>query len=458
MEPTDPWSARMRAALDELKARLQASDLPRLERAIGAYKSNYDHLYQLLVRKSLIKEDRYGYDAGPTRLAVPSDEDLPESQAREGIGVRMADYRAQLEFLATKVPLALGRLTLGTVRRTGELMQYIRWSGLSTTSDSPVTRAVADYVKRIKAADDAMAAQLASTTVSQLERCAREALAILKRTEVFLRESYKAMLRDEVLAAVGSSATAEETAERVKRHFATALKGKPFYPELLHEVLAEDSPSGEEARARALARIADGGRQQPARPAAAVDRDALLQAVRALASAAAPLADSAAKIAANDQATRGGPAPRGLRALLRRIAGHHPEKAVRTIEYLDGAVIRSETIDLVSFVEEVGRLARLLAALVRPDGAAAARVLRASDQSLADFLDRQTAALQAAYRRLAGLSDMFRKQAPAESAVKGIKIELTLLKNCLARCSQIRRSAAAARPAEDQSGPPGPAA
>ena len=175
------------------------------------------------------------------------------------------------------------------------------------------------------------------------------------------------------------------------------------------------------------------------------DREALLQAVRALAAAAQPLADSVAKIAANDLATRAIPEARGLRGLLRRFRRAAPEKVTHQVEYLDGAVMRAEKIDLEAFLDEVTRQSRLLAALARPDGETAAKVQRATEKSLAEFVDRQQQALQLTYRRLAGLSERFRRQAPAEGALKGIKIELTLLKNCLIRCNQLRHQHGAVR-------------
>ncbi len=444
MEGTESRSGEMQAAVDQLRVRLSTRELPRLEHAIGAYRSNYDHLYQLLVRKSLIKEDRYRYDAAPAKLAVPSDEEILDSQAHEQASLRLAAYRGQLELLATKTDLSIDKLSLATLRRIAGLMQYINWGRLADASESPITRCVADYVKRIKAANDGMASQLAATTVGQLDRMAREVLAIVERANVLQREVYKTKLRSEVLPVVAAGKTPEETVERVKRHFATALRGTPFYPELLQETLAEDSPSGDEARARALTRVLGDGPSSTPRSTQG-DREALLQAMRALAAAAQPLADTVVKVAANDQAVRAVPEPKGLRALLRRFLHPPQEKPAPQVEYLDGAVMRTETIDLNVFLDEVTRQARLLAALARPDGESAAKIQRTPDRSLADFLERQAQALQVTYRRLAGLSELFRKQAPAEGALKGIKIELTLIKNSLIRSNQFRHQYSGAR-------------
>jgi hypothetical protein len=445
MEETESWKQQMQAAIEGLRAELETRDLPRLRKAVAVYKSTYDNVYQLLVRKSMIKEDLYGYDSGTQRLEVPTDEPILESQKMEQAGMRLAAYTAQLNLLSTSMQTTLEWLTLSRLGPLAGLAQYVKWAHLTQGSESPITQCVAEFIDRIKAHSDLMASRVAATNVSQMGRLSREIVQTVEKVAAYQREAYKAMLRRDVMPAVGADGTEEERLARAKKVFAGSLKGKAFYPELLKEVLAEDSPAGDGARAAALRRISIRD-EKPEQAPAAADRVTLMQAVRAMAAAASPLADCAVKLAAMDQSARREREPRGLRALLRRLRHVKPEPPTCRIEYLDGAVMRSETIAMDAFLDEVTKQSRLLAALTRRDGPTGERLRRAGDRTLAEFVDRQLATLQIMHRRLAGLSDLFRKQAPPASAggqegpVKGIKIELTVLHNCLIRSNRLRHA------------------
>jgi hypothetical protein len=454
MEETGSWTQQMQAAVDALRAELETGELPRLRKAVAVFKTTYDNLYQLLVRKSLIKEDLYGYDNGPKKLEAPADEPILESQRMEQAGMRLAAYGAQINLLATSMQPTLEWLTLSRVPALANLAQYVRWAHLTQGSDSPITQCVAEFIDRIKAHGDLMAGRVAATNVSQLGRLSLELVQTAEKAAVHQREAYKAMLRRDVVPAVGAEGTDQEKLARARKVFATAQKGKAFYPELLKEVLAEDSPAGGEARAAALARLASLSQTEEATPASD-DRVTLMQAVRALAAAASPLADCVVKLAAIDQAARKEREPKGLRALLRRLRHVKPETPTYRVEYLDGAVMRGETIAIDAFLDEVTKQSRLLASLARRDGPTAERLRRAGERSLAEFVDRQLATLQIMTRRLAGLSDLFRKLTPAapagaqEGPVKGIKIELTVLRSCLIRSNRLRHAYAGAPEKQD---------
>ncbi len=455
MEETGSWTQQMQTAVEGLRAELESSDLPRLRKAIAVYKTTFDNVYQMLVRKSLIKADLYGYDSGPKKLEAPADEPILESQKIEQAGMRLAAYGAQINLLATSLQPTLDWLVLSRLPALANLAQYIRWANLTQGSDSPITQVVAEFIDRIKAHSDMMSGRVAATNVGQLGRLSREMVRTVERVAVYQREAYKSMLRRDVAPAVGAEGTEEQKLARARKVFATALKGKAFYPELLKEVLAEDSPAGGEARAAALARLSSLLQNEGPTPSSN-DRVSLMQAVRALAAAASPLADCVVKIAEIDQAARKEREPKGLRALLRRLRHAKPETPAYRIEYLDGAVMRAETIAIDAFLDEVTRQSRLLAALTRRDGPTADRLRRAGDRSLTEFLDRQLATLQIMHRRLAGLSDLFRKQTPAAPAgasdapVKGIKIELTVLRNCLIRSNRLRHAYAGAPEERDK--------
>ena len=101
---------------------------------------------------------------------------------------------------------------------------------------------------------------------------------------------------------------------------------------------------------------------------------------------------------------------------------------------------QSESIDFQKFVESVRRKSSLFDALSQPDSTSFVRLSEASEQQIDTFLRKNIGELQLLYRRLQGLNEHFRKEPPAEQKeqIKGIRIELSGLKNCVVRANRRR--------------------
>jgi hypothetical protein len=112
------------------------------------------------------------------------------------------------------------------------------------------------------------------------------------------------------------------------------------------------------------------------------------------------------------------------------------------IRYFDSrtSTTQTESIDFQKFVEGVRRKSSLFEGLNQPDSASFARLSEASEQQIDTFLKKNIGELQLLHRRLQGLNDLFRQEASTEQKeqLKGIKIELSGLKNCFVRANRRR--------------------
>jgi hypothetical protein len=131
-----------------------------------------------------------------------------------------------------------------------------------------------------------------------------------------------------------------------------------------------------------------------------------------------------------------------LRAWLQKAFQNRELSRTVEIRYFDSrtSTTQTESIDFRKFVERVRRKISLFDALSLPDSTSFARLSEAPEQQIEGFLKKNLGELQLLHRRLQGLSEYFRQEASKEQKdqLKGIKIELSGLKNCIVRTNRRR--------------------
>ena len=137
---------------------------------------------------------------------------------------------------------------------------------------------------------------------------------------------------------------------------------------------------------------------------------------------------------------------RGLAGLLHRlmdaVAGRRGKERTVDVEYLEQDGTRHETVALASFLESVRRKVELLSSLGDETGQAFARLAAAPDAQLLEFVERQLSDLLVMHRRMGGVNARQQPQTtaarsgPGRGEAKGIRLELSAVKNFLVKASQ----------------------
>jgi hypothetical protein len=453
MEGSADFLKRLEAALEVRRSRLDERT-PLLKEAVNIYQQRFNALFDLFVRKGLIREDPYEYGQKPGDLGAPSDKPFLESDKRDEISFRLDTLRKHLETVATTWKLDAAGLNLGQLKRLSALVRYLPWAGLSELSPSPTAKVVAQFVNSIRMGTDRVHAVVVKDAVNQLAESQRELAILVSEFAAYERERWKAELRAKANQKVAldrqkSEAKREEALRELRRTVAETMPGSPFYPELAEEVLNEEfAPQAEELRDRlleGLARIeepipAAASKREPPRP----DRNALLDAVRLFARADAEMQSAFATLTVNAERLAG--PTRGfsgfLHRLLAALSGRRDKEQTIDVEYLEQDGTRHETVALAPFLESVKRKVELMASLGDESGQAFARLGAAADDQLLEFVERQLSDLMVLHRRMGGVNAQLQAEAPVGRAggrrgeAKGIRLELSAIKNFLVKANQ----------------------
>jgi hypothetical protein len=462
MEGPAGFLAELTAAVAAREAWIATSEIPRLAETLRAFHSQFESIVALLIRKGLLREDPYNYDQAVSDISVPSDQPLPETENVEELSYRLAGCRRQLEFLATGMKLSPETLDLPILKKIAALVGWINWADFGEGSRSPVTRAFARVLMKVRMGPDPIAAGVLKDAHLQVEKSQGQVRALVAGLVSFHRESWKLGVRTAALprvppALLSAEGRREEALAALRAGFAQALPGRPWYPELAGEILAEErGPDAEARRARVLAGLAvPAAREAQSPPAESAPlRPLLVEAARAAVRGHAELSSAFATLVENQRIleSRGRSLGERLRQWILRLVGQKDAGRVYQVEYSDAPAgsPRMERIPFPEFSAEAQKKLALLASLATPAGAA--RLEAAAEPGLLEFIDRLLSDLLLLHRRMGALNVAFQARAAEgrQAGIKGIRLELVAVKNSIVKANQKRHEYVARREEREQ--------
>jgi len=461
MEGGEAFSARVAQALENRRAVIQSEELPRLKELFRVFHSSLQGLHQLLIRKGLVQQDPYKSEQKISDIAPPTDDPYLESERDLAVGIRLDAYDNILEFLNNYFEFSIDALGFRELKQLTDLTRYIAWEQLVTNSQKPTTRGVADLVGRARGGNDGFANSIVSDALEQLSRNSKLIVDQIKVVATLKREEYKQTLREQLLPSLTDPERLkpEDSAsldEMRRQHKSLGLPG-PFIPELASELIAEEyGPDAEQRRQQVLDRLqAKSGTPKKARPKESL-RDVLISAIRGLAAASRSLDTVAENLRVNAELTRG--QSQGLGARFRewidKMTNRKPAKVTYTVEITDESTgaRQSEAIVFEDFVERVAKKARLYGSFLARTGGPWAKLEKATEEQLYQYVTKEIGECHMLQRRAGALDEHLKANvAPDERRkMKGVKIDLTSLRNATAKANQLKHEYVAKKEELDQ--------
>ncbi len=439
---------RLESALETKRASLDRNELTRLKDSWKLFQASFHGISTVLLKKGVIHEDPYKYELKISDVQNPPDTPFLESERAEQMSLRISQFEAYIEFLINYYQFDTDFITIGRIKRLLAFVKYFNFTSFQETSTAPSTRGLAELVGLVRKGNDPMSSGILSEAIGQLERSTRDILACLKAISEFQREAYKMEVRILVMPGLAIDAEfetkhREEALRKVKSKFAEVAGDRPYYPELVSEILDEDcAPDGESRRAELLRKLAVTEEKKTTKAQSKSYKTIIIDGIRILAGAGTQLEDCVLKLSSNSAIIQS--VERGLvvqlRKMIRKLFGGGEGKLVYEVPVVDPLTgeKHSETIEFGIFIDEGTRRARLLTSLLQRNGPTMQRLESAPDDHVFKFLERNLEELQRMIRKLNALDDYFKSIFPVEEKAKfrGIKSEITTIKNCIIKSNQ----------------------
>jgi hypothetical protein len=430
----------------------EKDELIKLKDELRIYQSSYASLYNIYLKKKLIDEDPYKQDTKISEIEVPDSSLFNDAKRIEQLSIRLANYDNQLDFLVNFYQLHIDYLNLDRIKRMVGLIRYVDWVNLSPDSQSIMTKAVSELSNNSKAGVDPITLSIIAEGLSRLSKTTVQIMNQLKDLNTYYRENYKLEVRQKV---VGGMTGAEATLENIRKKMSAAMPGSPFYKELIDEIIKEDySKSGTDLKDTILNTLKLKEEKQKAAKAPVDFKNILLDGIQVIGGAGNMLVEIGAKLDENQTVMESHKKGflESIKELIRQITNAEPEDVFYNIEYLDttkGLPVK-EKINFHQFREDINKKARILISFVR--GPAYQKLSTMTEEQIIGYLEKNIRDVQSLHKTLNALDDFFKTNTVAEdrSKIKGIKPELSALKNSFVKANQLRVEYSAQKEEDEQ--------
>ena len=449
-------------ALEQRKLWLDRNLLPQLKEEFSLFKATFGNLYQLLLRKGLVQEDPYKNDIKIGELEIPDESPFTESERMEKMSIRLSNYESQLDFLVTFYQFSVEFLTLERVKRIAKLVKYFNWLQFSPNSQYTNTRALVEITNMAKGGNEQLSIGLITDSIQRLEAASKSILKILKEISDVHRENYKLEVRLRFFDTLNLDKNnvfikKDETMLIIKRKFAETMSDRPFYPELIEELIYENySAEAESLKNKLLQKLSIPQETHNKKKSVVSFRPALMDAIRSLGSLSYILSDTISKLDDNKlilDSEQNGFWQR-VRQVILKMLNKDMEEVFYDIEYLDPILgsTKTERLNFGEFRTELDKKSRYFASLSSRNSSLMTKLETLSEEQLLTLVSKNLDELQRIHRVLTALDEFFKTEVSKENRdkIRGIKPEISAIKNSIVKANQKRHEYIAQKEEEEQ--------
>lgn len=407
-----------------------------------------NNLINLLEKKGLIQPDPYKLDKKISDIAVPDEIPFLDSERSMVIGARLSDFESMLDFICNIFKFSVSTVSVERIKTLLSLNNYFQWNALVPTSTKPNTKGLAEIVQAVKMGTDSLSVSVLNDTINYAAKTISKINSLLKDLTDFQKELYKVEIRKTLFEHPSYSVekaqkSTNDALQQIKKLYPQVMGKRPFYSELIEELIQEEyGPEKEKLKVNLLKKFEISNNKKEEKKVKIDTKEMLMEAIRALGSAAPLLEQISLKIDENHkvlQSEHNGFFDK-LMAIIRQ-AFNRPEKPViYTITVTDTLTQsrKQEDINYQDFSAEINRRRRTYNSFSVKKAPGYVKIENQTEKAIQEYLTKQISECNHLMQLLIALDEFF-KSAPTienRSRIKGLKMELTSLKNCIVKTNQ----------------------
>ena len=448
-------------ALDRQRDYLDSKRLPMAKETFESLRGTFENFYNVLLKKSLIKEDPYKAEQKISEVEQPSNDPVSESEKADQISIRLSHFDNQLTFLKTYYQFSVDYLSLKRIKLLMGLTNFVHWENLSPTSAHTNTRLVGELVNKIRAGTDTFAVQVVNDAQNQLSKFGDDIAAMLKELTRYHRERYKLEVRSTVTFQMDISPEIVQSDKKgaldmVKKRFSTSMHGVPFYGELIEEILEEDFGVNSDTLQKNVLKSLEVTQEKKQKQKKVDYRGYILESLRVLSVAAKPIEQALLKLEEGSSIVEeyrqreDGP----LKRFIYRIFSKGKAARIYEVEFVDPVTSAERTmpINFDDFSKRGAVTAKSVAGFSSKGGAGNAKIAHLSDDALYELLERLATEVQRLTRTMPTLHSYFQSELDklGKGKLRGIRLEINAIKNAMLKANQRRHEYVSRREEREQ--------
>lgn len=446
----DDFNQTIIAAVEEKTRWYDTVELPKIQENYRLHLTCVRNLISALIKKSLIHDDPYKKDKKISSIVPPENTEFNDNERTLTMGIRLSDYESMIDFVCNFMKFSVDSMNMGRIKQLLELNNSFSWANLTPNASKPNTKGLAFLINDLRQGAPQITLSLIKDVTYQSSQTLGSINESLKALADFLRESYKAEVRKNILLSPKFSKATENTTvnsliSEIKLLFPVLMEKRPMATDLITEIAEEEVGKDKEKRREALLKKLQVETKVNKQKEEIVDvHSIILEAVRCLGSSCELYNTVLDRIATNHEVLQSehNSFVDKLKRLFRKVFGL-PEPQVDYVVTLTDQKNQSthkETIHYTEFVTSLSKRTKYYNSFSVRNSPGYNKFASQDDTSILEFLNRQIIDNNKMLALLSALDDYFKNNAAPmnRGKIKGIKMELTSLKNIIVKTNQYR--------------------
>ncbi len=436
-------------AVDDKTSWFNSTVLPKVQEDYRNHLIFVKNLMNALQRRSLITPDPYKNDKKITDITPIDDKPFNDTERATHLGIRLGQYGNMVDFICTYVKFSVEQLPTAKIKKLVDFNNSFTWGALNPESPKQNTKALGSALMELKTTTQGggvamgMLFDSIAKTAKDLEEMSRD----LKALGAFQKERYKGEIRKEIVAKLSPEVRGNASAllGEIKKQMPTAMPRRPFSADIVEELIQEETAGNkEELRAKLLQHLKVQDMPTEKAEETVNVHDIIMGAVLSLGSMSDQYNIVMGKVVTNHDilASEDKGFKQKLGRLFRRLFGlAEPQVEYEVIINKKGSDDKQrEIINYSSFMAAFSKRIKFYASLSNESSPNYQKMNSQADDFVYNWVNKQMTENGRLQVLLGALDEYFKQNTSGvnRAKIKGIKMELTTLKNALVKVNQLR--------------------
>ena len=445
------FTQQIQSAITQKQEWFNTTGFPELLNQYRLLSSCVRNLFDMLKKKALVNPDPYSMDKRISDVVLPDTSPFSDAETANVLGERLSDYDAVLDFICNYYRFSTETLTPPTIKKLMDLNVVIDWANLTINSSSSNTRALATILNQARLNAPAILVSMITDCTQKGKDTSVAISKSLQEIAVFQKELYKGEIRKFVIANPEfnkEKAYASPDAElaEIKRLFTKSMGKRPFYSDLVSEVINEDQGNNKDfLKAEALRKLAihNVPQKQEVKRKGPDTRQMLIDTVMAIGGMAPTLDMVLTKLRDNFDVFYANKTSffEKLGKLFKKMFHAKTNAQICVIKIIDQKTgsSREQKLNIDDFLYDLAQKIRVYNG-IGTQGMEFQRVIQYPEDKIFNFVCKQISECQSLYTIINSLDSFFKTEVDIinRPKIKGFQIDLSALRNSIVTANKKR--------------------
>ncbi len=447
----DNFNSQLQAALHD---KMEWFNNERLQELVLQYRllqTCVGNIFDTFTKRSVIVPDPYRLDKRITEIVVPENSSCSDAEIPKVFGKRLSDFTTMLDFICTYYRFSVEGIFTTQVKKFIDFNNFIEWDNISEANPNINTRFFAVCVNSAKSGISNVLASMLNENIHKCGEATNEINAILNELGQFQREVLKGELRSDLCGHpdfkkdVAYTSPEAEMSE-FKRLYPRVMGKRPFYSDLVSEIISEDQGVDKEKRREivlAKLQITEKKKNTQAKDKGSDTHELLMLSVMAIGGFAPTLIQLHAKLTENFSLLF-----KKKQTFFTKLAEgfkktfHIKEKEkiiLLPIKDVKTGSEKTQKLNVSTFLLDLTKKENIYNGIATR-GSEYNKVNASSDNAILNFVNKQISEIQSFFTIINALDNYFKSAVDIShrQKVRGMQIELSALHNSLINANKKR--------------------